>query len=344
MKKVFIPILVVIFLLSMMSMGIGCKAPETIVETVIETVTETVTETVEVTIEPKYITYVSPAIGISPEWNKAHDAFLEKCREFGYIGNVAGSDKVDANEMLTVIEAAIGEGVDAFITAPLTPDVFKPAYEAANDAGILVIDVAIDSESSLPNVLSYVGTNYENLARMAAEKVIEKTEGKANIIVVYTGPDVVSQEAEIDAFIEATKDYPDIKIIERVFDKSQVELATELTIAALTAYPETDLIWCVEGAAPTGVSTAVKELDLVGKVDILGIDMQFEVVKNIDEGIIWASIEQNFPAWGTIPVEILHDYWEGNEVDRSVDSGAIWWDKDNLEEFFATHPEVEKNW
>lgn len=341
MKKSLIWLIIAVFTVSMVFVSIGCKAvaPAEVTaaeEEVVETKEEAAEEP-EVAEGPKRILYVTPCFNFSPDWNVAHKWFVDKCREYGYIGTVVGPNEISAEIMIEHMEIGIADKVDAIANCPLVPEQFESVYDAAEEAGIPIIDVAIDSGHGWP--ISFIGTDYDEIGKMAADKIYEKVGEGAKIIVVYTGPESANQENEINAFLEyAEETYPGaFEIVDRVFDKSQVELAAELGKASLTAYPEANVVWCVEGAAPQGVSTAVQELGLVGKVHILGIDMQPKTVEDMEAGIIWASFEQNFPGWGGTPVDLFSDFWAGKEVPRIVDSGATFWSNDNLDEFYATH-------
>lgn len=63
MRKVIIGFLLVVFTISMVFIGVGCKEPETVIETVTETVTETVIETVTETVEVEKETGVVTVLG-----------------------------------------------------------------------------------------------------------------------------------------------------------------------------------------------------------------------------------------------------------------------------------------
>ncbi|MCL4376879.1 MAG: substrate-binding domain-containing protein [Actinobacteria bacterium] len=347
MKKGLIWLVVVMVVATMTLIGIGCKT--TAVETTAAETTAAETTAAETTAAEttaageselagkKRIVYVTPCFNFSPDWNVAHKWFMDKCQENGYIGTVVGPNEINTEIMIEDMEIAIADKVDAIANCPLVPDQFKATYEKAKAAKIPVVDVAIDS--GFDAAISFVGTNYDEVGKMAADKIYEKVGKGANILVVYTGPESANQENELNAFIKyADEKYPGaFKIVDKVFDKSQIELAAELGKASLTAHPEINVVWCIEGAAPQGISTAVQELNLVGKVNILGIDMQPKTVEDMAAGIIWASFEQNFPGWGGTPVDLLTDYWAGKEVPRVVDSGVTFWSNDKLDEYYATH-------
>ena len=342
MKKVLICVMAIAVAISMVSVFslIGCKAePEVVVETVTETVTETVVETVEVeaekeaATEKKQIVYITPCINISPDWNVANATFLDKCNEYGFVGQVVGTNDATPELMIEYMEIAVSNKVDAIVNCPLVPDQFFPIYDKALEAGIPVVDVAIDSGHEA--VIAAVTTDADAHGRMAAEKMIEKSGGKANVLIEST-PESENQEIAIRAFLEEIEG-TDIVVIDRLFSGTGFEEINNNTLAALQAYPEADWIWTVDGYGPYGASFALQELGLVGKVTVLGVDMQPQCVEDMEAGIIWASFEQNFFGWGGTPVDLLADYWEGKDIPRYVDAGLVFWTKDTLDDFYATH-------
>ena len=323
---------------------IGCKtttvettaAETTAAETTVAETTAaetTATETTAAATGKKQLVYITPCINISPDWNVANATFLDKCKEYGYIGQVVGTNDATPELMIEYFEIAISNGVDGICNCPLVPEQFKAVYGEALAAKIPVVDVAIDS--GFEAVISAVTTNAEQHGTLAAEKIIEKSGGKAKLLIEST-PESENQEIAITAFMKAIEG-SDITVIDRFFSGTGFEEINNSTLAALQAYPECDFIWCVDGYGPYGASFALQELGLIGKVTVLAVDMQPQCVEDMEAGIIWASFEQNFHGWGGTPVDLLKDYWDGKDVPRFVDAGLTFWEKATLADFYATH-------
>ncbi|MCL4417851.1 MAG: substrate-binding domain-containing protein [Actinobacteria bacterium] len=340
MRKFFTIIIVIIAAVAMIAVFSlsGCKTAATTETTTAAetTVTETTAAAVETTAaettsgaRAKVIVYVTPCISAFYGWNIAHQAFLESVKKYGYIGSVVGDNNVDPVTMVEYFQQGVSAGADAMVVYPVEPAAFEGPYKEAAAKKIPIIEVAIDSNAS--EVISWVGTDSNNAGKTAAQKAAEGTGGKANILIVWTGPGNKNQEAWIAGFKEELKNNPEMKIITEVFDKSSTDVGVEQIGNALSANPEIDFIWCVEGFAPTAAATVVKEKGLVGKVKILAIDKSQETIDNIKNGIIWATLDQGFPMWGTVPVEQLINYWEGKPVERRVDSGLVFYDINNIE-------------
>jgi len=312
----------------------ACKAePEVVIETVVKTVTETVTETVEVEKEvpdeAKLIVYVTPCITAFYGWNMAHEAFLQSCKEYGYIGSVVGDNNVDPVTMVEFFQQGVSGGADAIVVYPVEPAAFEGPYKEASEKNIPIVETAIDSNAD--EVINWVGTDAINAGRFAGQKCVEGTEGKANVLISMTGPGNKNQDAWIAGFKEVIADSPDIEVITEVFTKSTTDVAVEVIGNALTAYPEIDFIYCVEGFSPAAAATVVKEKGLVGEVRILAIDKAPETIDFIKEGVIWGTLDQGFSLWGTVPVEQLTNYWNEEPVERRVDSGLVFYDINNIE-------------
>ena len=340
MKKSLIWLMVVVVVASMTLVGIGCKATTaeaTTAETTTAETTAAETTAAETTVEAaKKIVFVTPCFNFSPDWNVTHKTFMDESRKKGVIGTVVGPNEINAEIMLQNIELAISEKVNGIATYVLDVAQFSPIYDKAKSAGIPIIEVC--SNSGHDAVINAMYTDPVGLGKLAAKMISEKAGSeKANVLILYTGPEASEQETAVKAFTDAAKTYPNINIADKQFDKSQIELATNLTVGSLTANPDINYIWCMEGSAPQGASVALQQLDKVGKVNILGKDMQPKTVEDMDKGIIWTSFEQKFSAWGTLVVDNFVDYWDGKEVPRTVDTGVAVWTKDNLKEYYATH-------
>jgi len=233
------------------------------------------------------------------------------------------------------METGIASGVDAIVSVPIVPETFLPVYEKALEAGILIAESAVGSSGMTENVVNESWTDNVKHGMLSADKINEVSGGKANVLVVYTGPDTLNQETALNSFKAHTEEnYPDIKIIDVVIDKSDVDIAIQGIINSLTAYPEIDWIWGIEGWVGTAAGVALTELGREPlEVKTIAMDMTVDTVDYIKQGIVYGGFDQNFNGWGASPVEQLHNYWTGKPVEKVVDTGLIWFDADNIDTY-----------
>jgi ribose transport system substrate-binding protein len=88
-----------------------------------------------------------------------------------------GSDK-DAQSQIKEIQKLIDEKVDVICVAPISDEMLLPALEDASDAGIHVI--AVDTDSSLGDKETFVGTDNYAAAKAGALRAAEALAGNEN--------------------------------------------------------------------------------------------------------------------------------------------------------------------
>nr|WP_276610557.1 substrate-binding domain-containing protein [Kineococcus siccus] len=117
----------------------------------------------------------------------------------------------DVNTQADQVDQFVSAGVDAIIVIPVQADSLGPQVEAANAAGIPILDV----NAKLNNAALKASVQPDDVAAGAAEMqmMADKLGGKGNIVVLQ-GP--IGQSGQIDrqtGIDETLKKYPDIKVL-----------------------------------------------------------------------------------------------------------------------------------
>jgi len=280
------------------------------------------------------IVYVTPLLSMSPDWSRSHEAFMNAAAEYGFEGRVVGPNEINIEEMVANIETAIAEGADGIITCPLVPEAFEEVLQKARDAGIPVVNVMADCCEE--NRLTFIGTDPVALGQAQAQAVIDHSGGEAKVGIIMTDATTPNQKAELEMFIQ-TIEGTGVEIVDTQYDHSQVSEAVEKSAAMLTAHPEINYLVCLEGACPNGVGLTIEEMGLVGKVNVLAIDLQPGTIDYIKSGVIWASFTQgyyNIDGGGVLAADVLVDYWRDGTLPPSfIDSGYNFWTIENVDEY-----------
>jgi len=280
------------------------------------------------------IVYVTPLLSMSPDWSRSHEAFMNAAAEYGFEGRVVGPNEINIEEMVANIETAIAEGADGIITCPLVPEAFEEVLQKARDAGIPVVNVMADCCEE--NRLTFIGTDPVALGQAQAQAVIDHSGGEAKVGIIMTDATTPNQKAELEMFTQ-TIEGTGVEIVDTQYDHSQVSEAVEKSAAMLTAHPEINYLVCLEGACPNGVGLTIEEMGLVGKVNVLAIDLQPGTIDYIKSGVIWASFTQsyyNIDGGGVKAAEVILDYINnGVEPPSFIDSGYNFWTIENVDEY-----------
>jgi ribose transport system substrate-binding protein len=146
------------------------------------------------------------------------------------------ADKVDlqvqvagpnAQRQIQQINAMVQAGADAIVVFPISPTALNAVVKNACDKGVLVF--AYDAEITEPCAYN-ISIDQEEAGRVTAEWLVEKLNGKGEIVVITGVPGTSVDNLRTKAAKEVFAKHPDIKIVsEAVGMWSQAVARTELS-------------------------------------------------------------------------------------------------------------------
>jgi len=224
----------------------------------------------------------------------------------------------------------LAENPQAIVLAAINSQAVTPYLEEAKERGIPVI--GFDTGADSPVVETTVATDNYAAAALAADKLAELIgkEGKVGLIVY----DNVSQSGinRRDGFIDTMKKkHPNIELIPTEYSGTEASKAKEVAKEILTAHPDIKGIFGASQAITIGIINAIKELDRVGQVTIIGFDSGLDLMDAIREGKVAGAITQNPQAIGYKAVEAAFKTYEGEKLPKFIDTGFKWYDKSNID-------------
>jgi ribose transport system substrate-binding protein len=279
----------------------------------------------------KQVTFVSPLIG-HPVWLQAKDAFEATAAELGMDPTWVGPQGVDIPGQVQMLESAIASGADGIATCPLDPTAFSGALQSAQEKGIPVIAVTCQPESP-DQVTAYVGTIGETFGQNSGEKLIELTDGEAQIIVMQGSLDAQNQNEILGGFKDAISGEEGMEIIAREADNSDVQVAIEKFQALFRTYPDADVVYCIEASCAGAAATVAEEQGILDQLLIFGTDDTAETLAGIRAGTIEITAAQAFPEMGRLAAEYLAASFEGDSVPPSTDTGVVFITDENVDTY-----------
>ncbi len=216
--------------------------------------------------------------------------------------------------------------------------------------------LTIDSDAAGSKRLYFIGTNNLEAGQLGGKRLIEKMNGKGNLMV-FTIPGQPNTEERLKGLKDALSAKPDIKIVEtvdiggdarRAFDKTQETLA-------LTGPKKVDAFICLESASGKMVSDAIKRANATDRV-LVAFDVNQDTLDGIKGGTIDSTIAQKPYTMGYVGLkaldEIFHNPPTALAKDYSVDSfspypvfvdtGTSLVDKNNVDLYLASAAEGSK--
>jgi ribose transport system substrate-binding protein len=254
-----------------------------------------------------------------------------------------GPAEYDMPAMITAFEQAMAKkGIKGIVVVGFEP-ALVPIINKAIDSGIPVVTVDADLPDS--KRVAFVGTGNYRAGFEGGTKLAELIGGKGKVALM-TKVGQSNLEERIQGYKDALAKRPDMSLVQIVDTQSDAVIAAQVATAVLRKNPDLKGIGCVEAAGGMGAATAVKEAGLAGKVKIVSMDRGNDVLQQIGNGVISATVAQRTALMPFYAVQILYNLanqdvpiTEDNakaQVSASpstIDTGVIIVDKSNYKYF-----------
>ncbi len=276
------------------------------------------------------IVWVNPLTG-HPVYLMQEEAFGWAAKDYGFKPISVGPSQIDAENMVREIENAIAQKVDGIITVPFNWSAFQSVYDQAKKAGIPIVNTGADTPAEWR--LAFIGTDNKAFGRDAARILIEKKKGKANICIMMSQLDIQNQVEQKQAFEEALKASPDMKVTVVEADKADMSLAVQKFEEVFKAYPQIDTVWMLEATGGVAAAKVAAEMGIANSITILAIDDVQQTVDEIRKGRIWGTLAQNFYRMGYEAAGFIMAHYAHQEVPASTDSKTTLVTQENVESY-----------
>ncbi|GAK58951.1 periplasmic binding protein/LacI transcriptional regulator [Candidatus Vecturithrix granuli] len=254
--------------------------------------------------------------------------------EVAKVTNYGPPSEADIDKQVAIVEDVIASKPDAIVIASTSSDATVPALERAVDEGIVVI--TIDNKVNTDKVHSFLATNNTVGGALAADKMVEAMnaagiplKGKVAIVSAMAGIQVLDDR---DAgFTEQMKKIaPEIEIIPPRYVDNDIIKALGVAEDLITANDDLIGIFADNNHTGDGVSRAIAEQKLEGKIMVTAFDSDPEEIKALESGAIKALILQDPYGMGYKGCDFAVQVLDGKEVPKYVDTGAVAVTKENM--------------
>ncbi|WP_454051145.1 ABC transporter substrate-binding protein [Cellulomonas sp. Marseille-Q8402] len=227
----------------------------------------------------------------------------------------------ELSKQISDIQEMLAQGVDALIVAPVNSDGLDPALTAARDAGVAVLTIDRKvSNDHCADYVAYLGSDFEEQGRRAADALAEATGGTAQVAVLLGSSGNNVTDGRRDGFAEqVAAEYPDITIVaEQTANASRTE-GQAVTEQLLQAHPEIDAVYAYNDEEGLGAMAAVEAAGLLPGEDvkIVSVDGTRTAVQAIVDGTYTAVIESN-PRFGPLAFDTLASFFAGEEIPEDI--------------------------
>ena len=245
-----------------------------------------------------------------------------------------------AAKQVADVNSMIAQGVDAIFLAPREEKPLIPAVMGAKKAGIPVILLDRSVDPSLAKAgedyVAFIGSDFIEEGRRAAEWLVKAMNGKANIIQLEgtTGSSPANDRAK--GFADYIKAYPDMKIVASQSGDFARDKGRQVAETLLQANPTANAIYAHNDEMAIG---AISALEAAGKVPgkdviLVSIDGEKDALQAIIDGKLGASVECS-PFFGPAAYATLAKYAGGDTIPPKIINPDRFYDASNAKDNLA---------
>jgi ribose transport system substrate-binding protein len=239
-----------------------------------------------------------------------------------------------AAKQVADVNSMIAQGVDLIFLAPREEKPLIPAVMAAKKAGIPVILLDRNVDQALAKAgtdyVTFIGSDFVDEGRRAAEWLIKATGGKAKIIELEgtTGSSPANDRKK--GFDEAIKAHPEMTIVASQSGDFARDKGRQVAETLLQAHPDATAVYGHNDEMAIG---AIAALEAAGKtpgkdVIVVSIDGEKDALQAIVDGKLGASVECN-PRFGPKAFETMDRYAKGETIEPWVKNIDAFYDANN---------------
>jgi ribose transport system substrate-binding protein len=211
------------------------------------------------------------------------------------------------------------------------------------EAGIPVVTVDADLPDS--GRMAFVGTGNYNVGLQGGAMIGKLLNGTGKVAIL-TMPTQPNHQDRVRGYTDALAKFPNIQIVQTADSAGDPVKAAAATTGILQKYPDLAGLICTDSAGGSGAATALKEANMAGKVKVITMDRDPEILQAIKDGEITATIVQQTALMPYYAIVIMHNMKLGDFPISSdnkaagitgapvnIDTGTVVVDKSNVDYF-----------
>lgn len=264
-------------------------------------------------------------------WQAVRWGAEKAAREFNVEITFEGPEsEAMVDKQIDMLTAALAKNPKAICLAALDSKAVIPLLEEAKAKNIPVIGFDSGVDSDIP--VTTAATDNVAAAALAADKMAELIGGAGEVAVIVHDQTSRTGIDRRDGFVNRIKEkYPKIKIVDIQYGGGDHLKSTDLAKAIIQAHPKLKGFFGANEGSAIGVVNAVAELNMVGKIVVIGYDSGKLQLDAIRSGLMAGAITQNPIGIGYEAVKAAVMAIKGEKLPKVIDTGFYWFDKTNMD-------------
>lgn len=269
----------------------------------------------------------------NPFWQALKEGVEARAAEDGVTAEtIPLPTNAGVSDQVAQMEDAVTAGYDGIILGTIDAAGIVQGIQAANEAGIPVL--AVDTAPAGGELISLVQTDNVAASRLAGEFIAQQLGGAGKVLNLQGDMANQTAQARNEGLHQALDEFPDITVIDQSAHWQQEE-GLSITENILTSDPDLNAIFAANDPPALGALQALRAAGREEDIFIVGFDAIPDAVEAVKNGDMLATVAQFPGVMGTVGVDLMVRYLNGEEVPETVDSGAMLVTQENAEAFQA---------
>lgn len=247
----------------------------------------------------------------NPFFVSMKDGATKKAQELGYDLVVVDSQN-DASKERANVDDLLQQGVSAIIINPTDSDAVGNSIQAANDKKVPVLTV--DRKANKGNVVAHIASDNVKGGKMAADFILEKLGGKANIVELQGIPGASATRDRGKGFHEGVDNKDTVKVVASQAADFDRQKGLNVMENIMQATPQFDAVFAHNDEMALGAVKALKGK----KVLVVGFDGNDDAKKAVESGEMAATVAQQPDLMGSLAVENAAKVIKGESVQKEI--------------------------
>ena len=235
------------------------------------------------------------------------------------------------DKQVEMFQTALDKKPAAICLAAVDSKAFAPLLEKAKAAGVPVIGFDSGVDSDIP--VATAATDNIAAAAAAADHMAELIGGSGEVAIIAHDQTSRTGIDRVKGFTDQMKaKYPNITIVDTQYGGGDQLKSTDIAKAVIGAHPNLKGYFGANEGSIIGVLNAANELNMAGKLTIIGYDSGKQQKDAIRSGLEAGAITQDPIGIGYKCVEAAVKAMKGESLPKNIDTGFKWFDKTNIDD------------
>ena len=266
----------------------------------------------------------------NPFWAAVEQGAKDKAAELGVdLVVLAPPQESDVQSQINQVEDQLAKGIDALAIAPTDPNALAPIIDEAKTQGVGV--VFVDTQGSNEGV-TFIGTNNEEGARLAAEYICENVEPGSDVAILQGIITQSTGQARAEG-AKAGLTACGLNVVAEQPANWDTAEAQSVMENILTGNPDLKAVFASNDNMALGAVEAIKAAGRGGEIMVVGFDANPNAAAAVIAGDMAATVAQNPRNMGAYGVENALKVKRGEAIDPVIDTGTVLVTKDNAADY-----------